>query len=110
MEAKLSPLSSLTGRASMSAQRDDPVAGLASPEYADDTVSGDAGTDLVEVQGGQVVRDQLGRVDLAVGQFRVLVEMVSPLDDLPLDRLGLFVELGVDRITAHVPAPPGRSC
>jgi hypothetical protein len=43
---------------------------------------GDLGVDLIESQGPQVVRDQFGRLDLAIPELRVTMDPVSLFDDL----------------------------
>lgn len=85
------------------AQRDDAVTGPAAAQDADDTVPGDAGADLVEVQGAEVVGDVPGGVRLPVGQLRMLVEVVAP-GHHPVGHVGRPpVQLTVDRLVAHGP-------
>ena len=59
--------------------------GFAALEYADDAGVRDAGADFVEAQCPQVLCNDAGGAKLAIRKFGVLVEVVTPGDDLGLD-------------------------
>ena len=65
-------------------------------EHGDDAGAGDAGLRL-EPEGLEAVGDVFRRLDLAVGELGVLVQIPAPLEQLGLDRGGQLVDFACER-------------
>lgn len=68
------------------------AAGLGALEDADHAGTGDAGFDF-QPQGFQVIGHQLGGTRFLLAQLGMLVNVAAPLDQLRLDRGGVFAHL-----------------
>ncbi len=85
------------------AQRDDRTR-LRAAQRGDDAVTSHAGPRL-EAEAAQPLGDVLGRLDLAVRELRVLMQMAAPREHLLLDGGGALIDVVMDgRLRADVRA------